>query len=904
LRPAGQIFPGDFETQKHIERHMKNPILHSKSHIPNILNNALAAILTLLGMLMVTVDTSAQTTNAYDTAANSAYAGDGPGDGLGDAGNPNGGFGFGPWTFTVLNNGGAFINGSGPSGDSFDLWNVSASSSTVAVRPFGSPLVPGQSFSVQLRLNSLDNSGTTNALMLQDAGGNTIFSYWHVGYEANANNGEYSDATTNHGTAVNFQYAYQQFESFTFSLNSPTTYTFTDISTGASFTGTISGSQIAQVAFYRGNSSSGTSSGGNDFQFDVLQILSATPPTFAVTPVPGVLSVPVTNSIVAQVAAGSTPLNLSPVALILDGSSVTPTVGGSSSLLTVNYTPNPPLSAGSTHTVQLVVQNNNAVFYTNIWSFTTGFSSLPAVLPGPFTVSNAVDLTIFTAAGDPWLGSNYLSTSSQTLYAQFSMAFDTTNDTSSIYTFGGMDFYQGGNEKLLFGKNGGSANWSIAIDSANGPDLNPVVAVFPNDWHTIVVRIDYQDGAPANETVWLDPDFTQMEANQPQSPVTLSDDNTFDNIHIRCGFNDAGATYTNIIMSATTPFLPPASPTFEDFIPGENASNTPPSTVISVEALFGSYSISTNSVTLNLDGNNVTPTFEVTTNSITVTYQPPAPFAAGSTHTATVSLTDANGSPYSTGWSFTVDPYPSLPVVAPGPFLAVTGDDVILWTSQNGWTGTNYGPNSTNTLYGSFSMTFYSLNGETGSGGGFGGLEFYLGNDEQFLIANNWLSTNWSVSVDTASTADIPPVTPIVLGTWHTLAVKSVYYPNTNALVYVWLDPDYTKTEGNQPNLPLSLSINNTFDNIHLRAGNGSAEAEYTNIVFAATAQGIGFAPPVALGTLSIQNVSGSIQLSWTSIGTLQAALLVTGPWSDFPNQSNPQVLSTTNAAQFFRLRQ
>jgi hypothetical protein len=98
--------------------------------------------------------------------------------------------------------------------------------------------------------------------------------------------------------------------------------------------------------------------------------------------------------------------------------------------------------------------------------------------------------------------------------------------------------------------------------------------------------------------------------------------------------------------------------------------------------------------------------------------------------------------------------------------------------------------------------------------------------------------------------------------------------------------------------------MNNTFDNIHLRAGNGSAEAEYENVVFAATAQGIGFAPPVTPGKLNIQNVSGSIQLSWTSIGTLQAAPLVTGPWSDFPNQSNPQTLSITNAAQFFRLRQ
>ena len=881
---------------------------NNRNRVSALLRRCQTAILTLAGAWLIANTAPAQTTNAYDVAANSAYAGDGPGDGLGNAGNPNGGFGFGPWTFTILNTGGAFINGSGPSGDSFDLWNTSASSSTVAVRPFSSPLVPGQSFSVELELNSLDNSGTTNAILLQDAGGNTIFSYWHVGYEPNNGvNGEYSDATTNGGAAVNFQYAYQHFETFTFTLNSPTSYTFTDNSTGASFTGTIANSPIAQVAFSRGNSSSGTSGGGDDFQFDVLQILSATPPTFGVTPAQGALSVAVTNSIVANVAAGSALLNLSSVSFSLDGSSVTPTVGGSSSLMTVSYTPNSPLSAGTTHRAQLVVHDVNAVSYTNTWSFTTGFSSLPAVLPGPFTVSNNVDLTIFTAAGDPWLGTNYLSTSSQTLYARFSMDFDTTNDTSSIYTFGGMDFFQGNSENLLFGKNGGSANWSIADNGANGPDLNPAVTVITNDWHTIVVRIDYQNGAPANETVWLDPDFTQTEANQPQAPVTLSDDNTFDNIHLRCGFNDASATYSNIIIAATSAgigFVAPSSPTFEGFVPGQNASSARTNAPISVEVLFGTYGINTNTVTLNLDGNNVTPTFTPGVNSFTVNYQTPTSFAAGSAHTVTVSLTDSNGAPYSTSWSFTVDPYPSLPITVPGPIDVFSGQDDILFTSQNEWLGANYGSTSTNTLYTRFSMTFFSLNGETGTGGGFGGLEFYLGTTEQFLVGNDWTSTNWSVSVETQNTADIPPVTPIVLGSYHTLVVKSVYSPVTNATVEVWLDPDFTKTEGNQPNPPLVLSITNTFDNIHLRCGNGTAHAQFTNIVLAATAPGVGFPSVAPSAILSIQNVAGNDQLSWTGTGTLQVAPIVTGPWTDSANQANPQMLSTTNSAQFFRLKQ
>jgi len=42
--------------------------------------------------------------------------------------------------------------------------------------------------------------------------------------------------------------------------------------------------------------------------------------------------------------------------------------------------------------------------------------------------------------------------------------------------------------------------------------------------------------------------------------------------------------------------------------------------------------------------------------------------------------------------------------------------------------------------------------------------------------------------------------------------------------------------------------------------------------VAAATAQGVGFAAVVPSGVLSIQNQAGNIQLSWTSIGTLQVA--------------------------------
>jgi hypothetical protein len=151
------------------------------------------------------------------------------------------------------------------------------------------------------------------------------------------------------------------------------------------------------------------------------------------------------------------------------------------------------------------------------------------------------------------------------------------------------------------------------------------------------------------------------------------------------------------------------------------------------------------------------------------------------------------------------------------------------------------------------------------------------------------------------------PVTPIVLdpsddgSEYHTIVIKSVYSNGGPTTETIWLDPDFTKTPGNQPQAPLTITMNNTFDYIRVRAGNGSAAAEYTNIVIAATAPGVGFSsqPPVA-----VLSVTSSGNLSWTSIGTLQQAPAVTGPWTDSGNQANPQVLTTTNSAMFFRLRQ
>jgi hypothetical protein len=1160
---------------------MKTPSNHQPTTRDQLWWRRLLAIVVLGLLFSVTTESvRAQVTNAFDQASDPVYDGLGAPDGLGTGGQ-NGGFGFGAWTFAVTGTGGSFIQNNGPSGRSLNMWNISANGATVATREFSIPMTAGQSFTISLRLNGL-NGTDTNQFALLDAGGNILFSYWHKG--GDNNNGWYSDANNAAGTAVNFPYAFQQFQTFKFTLTSATTYTFTDLSSGGSFTGTIANSPIAKFALMRRNGPSAPSN-GQDFQFDQFILVSAAPPSFLVSPVAGALSVPTNATISASIGSGGVLLNTSSVTMKLDGTPVTPTVTGNASALNASYTPSAGFASGSTHAVEIVVQDVNTVSYTNTWSFTAGYSALPITLAGPITTGGGVDRTIFTAAGEPWLGTNFNGSSSQVLYTRFSMAFhDLNGEIGGGGGYGGLQFLLGNTEKLILGNGWTSLNWSL--DAAGSQqDLPGPIPVYLEDWHTIVVRTEYVPGGNDNVKVWFDFDFSQTEGNQPFAPYELTCDASFDNIRLRCGngtasatwtnimiaptaagvgipvagpptfqnlspangafsiltntaisaqvviggnpisavaltldgapvtissnqaaglitingqpsaalsagsvhnaqlvvtdntgtkftndwsfttgflslpvtlagpittgggndltifsaagdswlgtnyastssqvlytrysmvFNDlngeigggggygglhfmlgnvqqlivgngwtslnwsldaaanqqdlpgpipvtlgewhtiivrtdyipggpdtvkvifdpefdkpesqqvnvytlsadvsfdfirlrcgngtASATWTNIIVgsSATAVGLPSeAGATFLNYVPAQAAPAVVPNSPVSVKAVFGSSAINPGAVTMMLDGNPVTPTFTSTPNDLTITYQPPTPFVAGSAHTVAVSLTDLNNLPAATSWSFTVDAYPSLPVTLAGPVsVSGGGAGTTLFSAQNGWlSGNTYlNTNYSGTLYTTFSMVFDDLNGETGGGGGFGGLHFFNGNNERLLIGNNWGSINWSYDAANWGSGNISDF-PIVVGEWHTLVVKTVFVADGADNVSVWLDPNLSLTESAQANAPLGLLADASFDNIHIRAGNGSAAATYSNIMISATSP---FAAGVPQGVLSLQGN----QLSWTSVGILQQAPAVAGPWTDAANQANPQILSTTNAAQFYRLRQ
>ena len=65
---------------------------------------------------------------------------------------------------------------------------------------------------------------------------------------------------------------------------------------------------------------------------------------------------------------------------------------------------------------------------------------------------------------------------------------------------------------------------------------------------------------------------------------------------------------------------------------------------------------------------------------------------------------------------------------------------------------------------------------------------------------------------------------------------------------------------------------------------------------------GLEAAPPPPL-QLAVSRTGGSVLISWTGVGVLEAADSVTGTWTPATSQNNPQTVTPTGAAKFFRLR-
>jgi hypothetical protein len=208
---------------------------------------------------------------AYDAATNSTYSGSFSG--------LNGGFGFGTWS-TSTSGGGSYVGGY--NGNTyFGLWNNGYGTGTgsFATRSFGSSLTVGEAFSTSYINYHLNSSLEQEGFSLLDSTGNILFSYWQQG--GNNANGDYTDAGVTGGTATGFAYNYNALGGYTFTLTSASTYTFTDLATLASLSGTISGT-IDQVQYFRQNLAGDPATGGDgdtDFRFFDMSITTVPEPS-------------------------------------------------------------------------------------------------------------------------------------------------------------------------------------------------------------------------------------------------------------------------------------------------------------------------------------------------------------------------------------------------------------------------------------------------------------------------------------------------------------------------------------------------------------------------------------------------------------------------------------------------
>ena len=77
--------------------------------------------------------------------------------------------------------------------------------------------------------------------------------------------------------------------------------------------------------------------------------------------------------------------------------------------------------------------------------------------------------------------------------------------------------------------------------------------------------------------------------------------------------------------------------------------------------------------------------------------------------------------------------------------------------------------------------------------------------------------------------------------------------------------------------------------------------ASSSDIVFSAELTTVRVPPP---NFTSVRRETGGLRIEWTGPGTLEQANAVTGPWTPAPSQANPQIVPTTGAAGFYRIRQ
>ncbi|MBT8044701.1 MAG: PEP-CTERM sorting domain-containing protein [Verrucomicrobiae bacterium] len=166
--------------------------------------------------------------------------------------------------------------------------------------------------------------------------------------------------------------------------------------------------------------------------------------------------------------------------------------------------------------------------------------------------------------------------------------------------------------------------------------------------------------------------------------------------------------------------------------------------------------------------------------------------------------------------------------------VSVGSSTIVDTTNDTGNWIDNYNDSAdSGTLYYSFDITIDNNVGETGGGGFFTALQLYDGDSERIAIGNNWRSVNWSYFG--GGDGDLNGPVPYLIGQTVNIAARVDFNAGANDSITIWLNPVAGVAEGSQA-LSATTSVsdrNAQFNNIRLRAGNGTGATTFNNIIFA-----------------------------------------------------------------------
>ncbi|HEX2750043.1 MAG TPA: PEP-CTERM sorting domain-containing protein, partial [Verrucomicrobiales bacterium] len=164
----------------------------------------------------------------------------------------------------------------------------------------------------------------------------------------------------------------------------------------------------------------------------------------------------------------------------------------------------------------------------------------------------------------------------------------------------------------------------------------------------------------------------------------------------------------------------------------------------------------------------------------------------------------------------------------PGTLLVDTSSDTSNW--MDGYTA---GSSST-PLYFRFTLTVNDNTGETGGGGFFTGFQLYGATIEHLAVGNNWTSVNWGGyfgpgDFQLNANAGAGGVNPISPGETASFVLKLTQSTGT---AVVWFNPNLGVPEAAQDTglttTLTGLGANAAFDNIRIRAGNGTGSTTFS----------------------------------------------------------------------------